>query len=129
MFICPKKILMALLFMLLAAPVAFQVVRRVLGGWIATAEGLPKVGGLAVHAVVFMVLSTLIWRYVPIGSSNFEGDAEEYGRANSRSRAAGAAMRARFGRYENEPEDFTMVQGAELFNQPDPSKMHAGVYH
>jgi hypothetical protein len=103
MFICPKKILMALLFMLLAAPVAFQAVRAVLGGWIATAEGLPKVGGLAVHAVVFMVLSTLIWRYVPIGRpSMFE---------------------------DEKAEDFTMMQGAELFNQPDPSKMHAGVYH
>jgi hypothetical protein len=75
MFICPKKFLMALLFMLLAAPMAFQAVRRVLGGWIATAEGLPKMGGLAVHAIVFIVMSTLIWRYVPIGSSNF---AEEY---------------------------------------------------
>jgi hypothetical protein len=75
MFVCPKKILMALLFMLLAAPVAFQAVRAVLGGWIATAEGLPKVGGLAVHALVFMVLSTLIWRYVPIGrASMFEDD-------------------------------------------------------
>lgn len=79
MFICPKKILMALLFMLLAAPMAFQAVRAVLGGWIATAEGLPKIGGLAVHALVFMVLSTLIWRYMPFGSSNFEGD-EEYRR-------------------------------------------------
>jgi hypothetical protein len=169
MFICPKKILMALLFMLLAAPVAFQAVRAVLGGWIATAEGLPKVGGLAVHAVVFMVLSTLIWRYVPIGSSRFaeefrynweavnrrraaarasryENEPEEYGHANSRSRAAGAAMRARFGRYENEPEEFRKctrrnkrtgetwevdcyAEEPEEFNQPDPSKMHAGVYH
>ena len=92
MFICPKKILMALLFMLLAAPVAFQAVRSVLGGWIATTEGLPKIGGLAVHALVFMVLSTLIWRYMPFGYSRFEGDAEE-------------------------------------FNQPDPSKMHPGIYH
>ena len=95
MFVCPKKILMALLFMLLAAPVAFQAVRAVLGGWIATAEGLPKVGGLAVHALVFMVLSTLIWRYVPIGrASMFEGE-EEFGRRRRRSRyedeEAGAA--------------------------------------
>ena len=104
MFICPKKVLMGLLFMLLASSMAFQAVRSVLGGWIATAEGLPKLGGLFVHALVFMVLSTLIWR-LPFGYSRFEGDAEEYGRANSRSRAAGAAMRARFGRYENEPED------------------------
>lgn len=91
MFICPKKVLMGLLFMLLASSMAFQAVRAVLGGWIATAEGLPKLGGLFVHALVFMVLSTLIWR-LPFGYSRFEGDTEEY-------------------------------------NQPDPSKMHAGVYH
>ena len=122
MFICPKKILMALLFMLLAAPVAFQAVRRVLGGWIATAEGLPKVGGLAVHAVVFMVLSTLIWRYVPIGSSRFEGEEFRYNWA--------AVNRRRASRYAEEPEEFeSKLTGAELFNQPDPSKMHAGVYH
>jgi hypothetical protein len=83
MFICPKKILMALLFMLLAAPVAFQAVRSVLGGWIATAEGLPKIGGLAVHALVFMLLSTMIWRYAPFGYSRFEGD-EEYRRVKGR---------------------------------------------
>jgi hypothetical protein len=94
MFVCPKKILMALLFMLLAAPVAFQAVRAVLGGWIATAEGLPKVGGLAVHALVFMVLSTLIWRYVPIGrASMFEGDAEDYG---CRGRGCGRRRRSRY---------------------------------
>ena len=75
-----------------------------LGGWIATAEGLPKVGGLAVHALVFMVLSTLIWRYVPIGSSRFAED-------------------------EKAEEFESKLTGAELFNQPDPSKMHAGVYH
>ncbi len=93
MFLCPKKILMGLLFMLLASSMAFQTVRSVLGGWIATAEGLPKVGGLAVHALVFMVLSTLIWRYVPFGSSMFEGD-EEYRRRRRRSR------------YEDEGEGF-----------------------
>ena len=93
MFICPKKILMALLFMLLAAPMAFQAVRGVLGGWIATAEGLPKVGGLAVHALVFMVLSTLIWRYAPFGYSRFEGD-DEYSRRYYR----------RHSRYEDEGE-------------------------
>lgn len=92
MFICPKKILMALLFMLLAAPVAFQAVRAVLGGWIATAEGLPKVGGLAVHALVFMVLSTLIWRYVPIGRmSMFEGEKEFGRRSRYEDEEAGAA--------------------------------------
>jgi hypothetical protein len=80
MFICPKKIMMGLLFMLLASSMAFQAVRSVLGGWIATAEGLPKVGGLTVHALVFMVLSTMVWRYAPFGSSGFEGDDEEFER-------------------------------------------------
>jgi hypothetical protein len=116
MFICPKKILMALLFMLLAAPVAFQAVRGVLGGWIATTEGLPKIGGLAVHALVFMVLSTLIWRYVPFGSSNFEGDEEYRRRYYRRNKFTG--RRTEVSDYEDEE-----------FNQPDPSKMHSGVYH
>ena len=112
MFLCPKKLLMGLLFMLLASSAAFQAVRSVAGGWIATAEGLPKIGGLFVHALVFMVLSTMIWRYVPFGSSNF-------GRKQSK-RAERAARRAE--RYEDEDD-------GEEFNQPDPSKMHAGVYH
>ena len=102
MFICPKKVLMGLLFMLLASSMAFQAVRSVLGGWIATAEGLSKLGGLFVHALVFMVLSTLIWRYVPFGYSRFEGDAEEYG---CRGRGCGRNFGAHRGRYENEPED------------------------
>jgi hypothetical protein len=141
MFICPKKIMMALLFMILASPMAFQAVRAVLGGWIATAEGLPKVGGLAVHAVVFMVLSTLIWRYVPIGSSRFAEEFRYNWEAVNRRRSA-----ARASRYENEPEEFRKctrrnkrtgetwevdcyAEEPEEFNQPDPSKMHAGVYH
>ena len=115
MFVCPKKILMALLFMLLAAPVAFQAVRGILGGWIATTEGMPKVGGLAVHALVFMVLSTLIWRYVPFGSSMFEGE-EEY-RLSKEGVARNAARK------------MARKRAAESYNQPDPSKMHAGVYH
>jgi hypothetical protein len=88
MFICPKKLLMALLFMLLASSMAFQAVRSVLGGWIATQEGLPKIGGLFVHALVFMVLSTMLWRYAPFGSSGFEGDDDEEFRRIGRSVAA-----------------------------------------
>ena len=140
MFICPKKILMALLFMLLAAPVAFKLVRAVLGAWIATAEGLPKVGGLAVHAVVFMVLSTLIWRYAPFGASRFEGDEEYRRRCYKRNKRTGKRREVdcktkKSSKYEDDDEEvdevveeFGMV-GAELYNQPDPSKMHSGIYH
>jgi hypothetical protein len=91
MFICPKKLLMALLFMLLASSMAFQAVRSVLGGWIATQEGLPKIGGLFVHAIVFMTLSTMLWRYAPFGSSGFEGDDDEEFSGIGRSVAARGA--------------------------------------
>lgn len=74
MFVEPKKILMGLLFMLLASSMAFQTVRSLLGDWIATSEGLPKLGGLFVHALVFLTLSTLIWKYAPFGSSRFDGE-------------------------------------------------------
>ena len=57
-----RKILLGLLFMVLASPQAFTVVRSLLGGWVASAEGLPKVGGLALHALVLVTLSTLLWR-------------------------------------------------------------------
>jgi hypothetical protein len=115
MFLCPKKLLMGLLFMLLASSVAFQAVRSVLGGWIATAEGLPKVGGLFVHALVFMVLSTMIWRYAPFGASNFEGmDDEEFvirkmfGRSSKSGGFYKAAKRAvkEAEAYEDEPEEY-----------------------
>ena len=114
MFLCPKKLLMGLLFMLLASSVAFQAVRSMLGGWIASAEGLPKIGGLFVHALVFLVLSTMIWR-MPFGASNFEGmDDEEFVRRkifeNSRRRggffkAAKRAVKEVEGYEDDEYED------------------------
>jgi hypothetical protein len=113
MFICPKKIMMAILFMLLASSMAFQAVRSVLGGWIATAEGLPKVGGLTVHALVFMVLSTMVWRYVPFGSSNFEGedyeddDGEEYEDDDGEE-------------YEDDPEEFARRRSKRSSRKPCP---------
>jgi len=176
MFLCPKKLLMGLLFMLLASSVAFQAVRSVLGGWIASAEGLPKIGGLFVHALVFLVLSTMIWR-MPFGSSNFEGmDDEEFVRrkmfAKSHKsggffKAAKRAVKEAEGYESDDAEEYMTLEGAELYesddgedfrlskserrarrearrasrraaraaraaeeyNQPDPSKMHAGVYH
>ena len=180
MFLCPKKLLMGLLFMLLASSVAFQAVRSVLGGWIASAEGLPKIGGLFVHALVFLVLSTMIWR-MPFGSSNFEGmDDEEFIHKKMRqSKKRGGFFKAakrvaeeyeddQDEYAEHDSEEYTNLEGAELYesddgedfrlskserrarrearrearrasrraaraaeeyNQPDPSKMHAGVYH
>jgi hypothetical protein len=118
MFICPKKIMMALLFMLLAAPVAFQAVRGILGGWIATAEGMPKVGGLAVHALVFMLLSTLIWRYLPFGASNFEGMGDEefiYKKMRQSKKKGGffKAAKRMVENFEDDPDEYEEHDGEE----------------
>jgi hypothetical protein len=53
---------------------------------------------------------------VPFGSSNFEGDEEYRRRYYRRNKFTG--RRTEVSDYEDEE-----------FNQPDPSKMHSGVYH
>jgi hypothetical protein len=35
----------------------------VLGGWVATGEGVPKLGGLLLHALVFVILTHFLWRF------------------------------------------------------------------
>jgi hypothetical protein len=64
---------LGLIFMLLASPKAFQVVRSVLGGWISSAEGLPKIGGLFVHALVLLVLYTVIQRTSTFATTSIKG--------------------------------------------------------
>ena len=59
-----KKIIPFVMFALLASPQAFQAVRSVAGGWVATTDGLPKVGGLLLHALVFVVLTHFLWKFV-----------------------------------------------------------------
>ena len=121
MFICPKKIMMAILFMLLASSMAFQAVRSVLGGWIATAEGLPKVGGLTVHALVFMVLSTMVWRYVPFGSSNFEGEDYEDDDGEEYEDDDGEEYEDDDGEeYEDDPEEFARRRSKRSSRKPCP---------
>lgn len=59
-----KKIIPFLTFVILASPQAFLLVRSILGGWIASTDGVPKVGGLLVHALVFVILTHILWQIV-----------------------------------------------------------------
>lgn len=43
-------------FVLVDNPATFKFVRGILGDWVASAEGLPTMSGLALHALVFIVL-------------------------------------------------------------------------
>lgn len=51
-------------FVALASPQAFQVTRGIFGPWVAGPEGLPSIAGLCLHALVFLILSWLLYRVV-----------------------------------------------------------------
>ncbi len=57
-----KKLIPFLTFVLIASPQMFQFTSALGGSWIASPEGLPRVGGLLLHALVFVLLTHLLWR-------------------------------------------------------------------
>jgi membrane protein implicated in regulation of membrane protease activity len=59
-----KKILPFLAFFIVANPATFKLVRSVAGSWVASAEGLPTTLGLLLHALVYVLLVTFLWRLV-----------------------------------------------------------------
>lgn len=59
-----KKIVPFIIFFLVAHPETFKLVRSVAGGWVASTYGVPTNAGLLLHALVFVLLSTLAWRLV-----------------------------------------------------------------
>ena len=61
----------AVLYALVASPATYQATRKVFGGWVATYEGTAKLGGLILHAIVFILLATLAMRYFPSKRSGF----------------------------------------------------------
>lgn len=54
------QLLPALAFILVSRPETYELTRGFLGSWVATQDGLPKMGGLVLHAIVFLVLVNLL---------------------------------------------------------------------
>lgn len=54
----------AILYMLVASPMTYQATRGVFGPWVASSEGTARIGGLILHAIVFILLATLAMRYL-----------------------------------------------------------------
>jgi len=52
----------ALAFMAVSSPQAYELTRKVLGSWVATQDGVAKTGGLVLHAIVFILLVSLLMR-------------------------------------------------------------------
>jgi hypothetical protein len=59
-----KKIIPFVLFVLVANPETFKLVRSILGGWVSSSYGVPTLPGLLLHALVFVVLCHFIWKAV-----------------------------------------------------------------
>ena len=72
-----KKILPFVLFFIVANPALFKLVRKVLGSWVASAEGLPTMAGLIVHSLVFVLLSTFLWRKIYGKTSGYNMESAE----------------------------------------------------
>jgi hypothetical protein len=51
-------------YIAVASPATYKATRGVLGNWVASADGLATLKGVALHAVVFVLLATLLMRFV-----------------------------------------------------------------
>ena len=52
----------ALAYILVAHPKTYELTRSIAGSWVATQDGLAKTGGLVLHAIVFVILVSLLMR-------------------------------------------------------------------
>lgn len=47
----------ALLFFLISSPEMYQLTRRIFGSWVSSPTGCSSMAGLALHAVVFLLIT------------------------------------------------------------------------
>jgi hypothetical protein len=79
-----KILLPLILFFIIANPTTFKATRSLFGGWVSSPEGLPKQAGVLLHALVFVLVSKLIWRtfvrpsYYADEEEKYEDEKEKY---------------------------------------------------
>ena len=54
------SLMSALLFFVIANPDTFRIVRKIFGSWVSTPTGCPSTKGLALHSLVFLLISWLM---------------------------------------------------------------------
>jgi hypothetical protein len=66
-------------YIAVASPATYKLTRGVLGNWVASADGLATLKGVALHAVVFVLLATLLMPlasgYAPRGAKSESEEA------------------------------------------------------
>ena len=63
------SIMAALLFFIIANPSTFRVMRSILGKWVSSPTGCPSTGGLALHTIVYMLIT---WGLMNIRVEGYE---------------------------------------------------------
>jgi hypothetical protein len=58
-------------FMVFANPAVFKAVRGVAGSWVATADGVATMAGLALHAIIFVLVVGFFMG--KLGRSSYQG--------------------------------------------------------
>jgi hypothetical protein len=54
------SLMSALLFLVIAHPETFKIMRKIFGAWVSTPTGCPSMNGLLFHAIVFFVVTWLL---------------------------------------------------------------------
>ena len=62
-----------LAFIAVAHPATYKAVRSVAGNWVANSEGRATMAGLMLHALVFVVLVSILMRLIAPNVSKFDG--------------------------------------------------------
>ena len=65
------SIIAAAVFATVASPEVFKLTRSIAGGWVATSEGTAKIGGLILHAIVFVLLLRIALKILKPKKSNY----------------------------------------------------------
>jgi hypothetical protein len=73
-----KILIFMVVFFLVANPATFKIVRKVLGSWVASADGLATPAGLVLHAAVFVALAIFLPKALMRASGYAEDEKEDY---------------------------------------------------
>ena len=84
-----KILVYMILFFMVASPATFKFMRKLLGGWVASAEGIPHAPGLLLHSAVYVLLACYIpAKLVSSFAEDFEDEQYMTGVFTSGSKAA-----------------------------------------
>jgi len=68
-----KVLIYMVLFYIVANPATFKLVRKALGAWVASAEGLPTSAGLLLHSAVYVLVACYLPSKIVSGYADVPG--------------------------------------------------------